>query len=211
MPNNTIWQTSLVTRKNREQRNGHQGKVVWLTGLPGSGKSTIARGVEVKLYQAGFQVVVLDGDNIRQSLCADLGFSWEDRNENIRRVGEVAKLFLMQGTLVLVALISPVRDARDKLRQSFSTGDFIEVYCECPLEICKQRDPKGMYAKADGGNISTFTGISSPYEAPFNPDLLLETGNQSLDTSVNQLTEFLRNSIKIIHERNALRLFAPYE
>lgn len=186
-----MWHSSGVTREQREKKNGHRGAVVWLTGLPGSGKSAIAHAVEENLHRLGFQTVVLDGDNIRHGLCADLGFSVSDRNENVRRVGEVAKLFLDLGVVVFVALISPMRSAREKVRQSIPDGDYIEIYCSCPLAICRERDPKGMYAKAESGTIAEFTGISSPYEAPLDPSLILDTGNERVEESVNRLTRFL--------------------
>ena len=186
-----VWHPYSVTREQREKRNKHRGCIVWLTGLPGSGKSTIAHVTEKKLHDLGFQTVVLDGDNIRHGLCADLGFSVSDRNENIRRVGEVAKLFLETGTVVLVALVSPVRGARDSLRQSLSDDDFIEVYCNCPLAVCKKRDPKGMYAKAESGMIPEFTGVSSPYEVPLEPTLILDTSSEGPEESANRLTQFL--------------------
>jgi adenylylsulfate kinase len=186
-----VWQTSRLSRDQRELRNRHKGRVVWLTGLPGSGKSTIAYAVEENLHRAGLQTVVLDGDNLRHGLCVDLGFSIADRNENVRRAGEVAKLFLAQGTIVLVALVSPIRDAREKIRQWFSDGDFSEIYCDCPSSICRQRDPKGLYEAALRGAIPEFTGISSPYEAPLNPALVLNTGQESVDQSVIKLTQFV--------------------
>ena len=165
--------------------------VVWLTGLPGSGKSTIAHAVEANLHQLGFQTAVLDGDNLRHGLCADLGFSISDRNENVRRVGEVAKLMLDHGVVVLVALVSPIRSAREQVRQLFVSGDFIEVYCNSPLSVCRQRDTKGLYAKAENGTIPDFTGVSSPYEPPLTPALTLDTGNEYREASVQRLTEFL--------------------
>ncbi len=170
--------------------------MVWLTGLPGSGKSTIARTVEEKLHQSGFQTAVLDGDNIRHGLCADLGFSAADRNENVRRTGEVAKLFLEQGTVVLVALVSPIRSAREQVRQLIPEGDFIEIYCSCPLTVCRERDPKGMYAKAANGTIADFTGVSSPYEAPLAPALTIETSNESAEDSVQRLFLFLQEKLQ---------------
>lgn len=190
------WHSSSLTRAQREERNGHRGKVVWLTGLPGAGKSTIAHAVEAKLHRSGLQTVVLDGDNIRHGLCADLGFSTADRNENIRRVGEVARLFLEQGTLVFVALVSPVRSAREQIRALLPDGDFIEIYCNCPLAVCRQRDPKGLYAKAESGLIPEFTGISSPYEAPLDPALTLDTGTESIEESVERVTQFLRDRVQ---------------
>lgn len=194
-PGNVIWQPCAVTREQREKRNGHRGAVVWLTGLPGSGKSTIARAVDENLHYAGLQTIVLDGDNIRHGLCADLGFSVPDRNENVRRVGEVAKLFLELGIVVLVALVSPIRSAREQVRKSISDGNFIEIYCKCPLPICRERDPKGLYVKAESGTISEFTGITSPYEEPLDPALILNTGNESPPESVEHLTQFLLRKI----------------
>jgi adenylylsulfate kinase len=191
-----VWHTSSVSQEQREKQNGHPGKVVWLTGLPGSGKSSIAHAVEANLHRYGLQTVVLDGDNIRHGLCADLGFSIEDRNENVRRAGEVAKLFLAQGTIVFVALVSPIRSARDKVRQLIPAGDFIEVYCKCSIADCKKRDPKGLYEKAERGLISDFTGISSPYEEPLSPALTLDTANERFDESVDSLTRLLREKLQ---------------
>ncbi len=184
--------SSLPERARREARNGHKAAVVWITGLPGSGKSTLAEAVATALCGSGMQTVVLDGDKLRDGLCADLGFSVEDRLENMRRVGAVAKLFMMQGTVVLVALVSPIRSARDSIRASLPEGDFIEVYCNSPLDVCKARDPKGMYAKAEQGLIADFTGVSAPYEVPLAPALSVHTGSESVDASVQGLLAFLR-------------------
>ena len=183
---------TLPGREAFETTMDHRGGVVWLTGLPGSGKSSIAFAAQAQLRRDGVRVVVLDGDELRRGLCADLGFSVADRNENVRRVGEVARLFMQQGMVVLVALVSPVRSARDKLRQSFDAQDFIEVYCHCPLEVCRQRDPKGMYARAARALIPAFTGVSAPYEEPLAPVLRLDTAEESLDESVGRLTGLLR-------------------
>lgn len=169
----------------------HRGAVVWLTGLPGSGKSSVAFATQAQLRRDGLHVVVLDGDELRRGPCADLGFSVEDRNENVRRVGEVARMLMQQGTVVLVALVSPVRSARDQLRQSFDAADFMEVYCHCPQEVCRQRDPKGMYAQAAQGLIPTFTGVTAPYEEPLAPALTLHTAQQRLAESVGCLTNLL--------------------
>lgn len=196
MQNNQVfWQKGLLNRAQREQRNGHKGAVVWITGLPGSGKSTVASAVEYRLYQDGFQTVVLDGDNVRHGLCADLGFSVEDRQENVRRVGELAKLLMQQGLVVIVALISPLASARQMIRSSMADGDFIEVFCDCHLDICKQRDPKGLYARAEKGLISMFSGVSAQYEAPITPEVILQTGVDDADTSVLQLTGYLKNRL----------------
>lgn len=164
---------------------------MWITGLSGSGKSTVAHTVEQKLHQLGLQTLVLDGDNLRHGLCADLGFSVDDRNENVRRTSEVAKLFLEQGVVVLVALVSPIRSAREKARQLIAADEFFEIYCKCPLSVCKERDPKGLYAKVTNGTLHEFTGISSPYEEPLDPALTLDTVHESIEESANRLAEFL--------------------
>ena len=195
--NQVFWQKGLLNRAQREQRNGHKGAVVWITGLPGSGKSTVASAVEYSLYHEGFQTVVLDGDNVRHGLCADLGFSVEDRQENVRRVGELAKLLMQQGLVVIVALISPLASARQKIRSSMADGDFIEVFCDCHLDICKQRDPKGLYAKAEKGLISMFSGVSAQYEAPLTPEVILQTGVDDADTSILQLSHYLKNRLAL--------------
>jgi len=171
---------------------GHGATLVWLTGLSGSGKSTVARALEEALVKRGDQAYVLDGDNIRFGLNNDLGFSPEDRTENIRRVGHVAKLFVDSGTIVITAFISPYREDRDAARaiQAEST-DFVEVHLDCPLEICESRDPKGLYKKARSGEIAEFTGVSAPYEAPVDPELVLDTGTQTLDESVEALIQHL--------------------
>jgi adenylylsulfate kinase len=193
--NQVFWQNGLLDRSQRAKRNEHKGAVVWITGLSGSGKSTVASAVEYNLYQEGFQAVRLDGDNVRHGLCADLGFSIEDRQENIRRVGEMAKLLLEQGMVVIVALISPLAAARQIIRNSMEDGDFIEVYCHCDIDICKERDTKGLYAKAEQGLISMFSGISAEYEAPLSPELILHTGVDDANTSILQLTNYLKHRL----------------
>ncbi len=193
---NLTWHAPAVTRALREKKNGHRGAVVWLTGLPAAGKSTIAHAVEQRLHNLAFQAMVLDGDNIRHGLCADLGFSIADRNENVRRTGEVAKLLLEHGMIVLVALVSPVRSAREKVRESVPAGDFLEIYCDCPLAICRGRDPKGLYERAQSGTIPEYTGVSSPYEAPLRPALILDTGGESADESVDRLLQFLLGKLR---------------
>jgi adenylylsulfate kinase len=175
----------------------HQGAVVWLTGLPGSGKSTLAFSMEALLRERGVQTVVLDGDKLRLGLCADLGFSVEDRLENIRRVGEVAKLFMLQGTVVLVALVSPIRSARDGVKAKLPEGSFIEVYCSSSLAVCRERDPKGMYTKAERGLIADFTGVSAAYEAPLAPALILDTGHESVEVSVARLSACLQERLHL--------------
>lgn len=188
---NVVWQPATVTAAQHQAGNGHPGAVVWLTGLPGSGKSTIARAAQQNLYLAGFRTVLLDGDNLRHGLCADLGFSLTDRNENVRRTGEVAKLFLETGVFVFVALVSPMQSAREAVRQLLPKGKFLEIYCQCPLAVCRERDPKGHYIKAENGTIAEFTGVSSPYEPPQMPALSLDTGHECVEESVSRLTQFL--------------------
>lgn len=171
---------------------GHHPALIWLTGLSGSGKSSVALAVEEALIERGVNTYRLDGDNARFGLCKDLGFSPEDRTENIRRIGEVAKLFVDAGSIVVTAFISPYRADRDIVRASQADpGDFIEVFVNCPLEICEQRDPKGLYKRARAGEIKNFTGISAPYEAPENPEFVLPTGEQTLEESVDSLIQFL--------------------
>ncbi|MFA7095982.1 MAG: adenylyl-sulfate kinase [Gammaproteobacteria bacterium] len=186
---NIVWYRATVTRQRRQQLNGHKSAALWFTGLSGAGKSTLAHAVEERLYQRGCNTFVLDGDNVRHGLCADLGFSAEDRVENIRRVGEVVKLFLESGIITLTAFISPFRADRQRVRELLDAGDFIEIYCRCPLEVCETRDVKGLYKRARKGEIKDFTGISSPYEEPENPDLVLDTSTQSLEACVDAIME----------------------
>lgn len=185
-----VWHHATVTRARREQLNGHRAGVVWFTGLSGAGKSTLAHAVEETLHRRGCRTYVFDGDNVRHGLCADLTFSIEDRKENIRRIGEMTKLFADAGVIALTAFISPLRADRDRVRQLLG-DDFVEVYVHCPLEVCEQRDVKGMYAKARQGLIKEFTGISSPYEAPERPELVVDTSAQDLDASVRVVVELL--------------------
>lgn len=191
-PCNVVWHHATVTRERREALNGHRSVMLWFTGLSGAGKSTLAHAVEEHLYQMGCRTFVFDGDNVRHGLCSDLGFSSEDRVENIRRVGEMAKLFLEAGTIALTAFISPFRADREKVRSLVPHGEFLEIYCRCPLEICEKRDIKGLYKRARAGEIKNFTGISSPYEEPENPELVVDTGNLSLEESVGKVVEMLR-------------------
>jgi len=184
---NTVWHHASVTRARREQLNGHRSKVLWFTGLSGSGKSTLAHAVEEQLHQQGCRTFVFDGDNVRHGLCGDLGFSAADRTENLRRIGEMSKLFIEAGVIALTAFISPLRADRERLRALFVPGDFIEIYCDCPLAVCEARDVKGMYARARRGEIADFTGISAPYEAPLKPELIVRTAEFSLDECVAQV------------------------
>ena len=188
---NIIWHHATVTRERRNQQNGHKSVVLWFTGLSGAGKSTLAHAVEEKLHQLGCRTIVLDGDNVRHGLCGDLGFSDDDRIENIRRVGEMSKLFIEAGVLTLAAFISPFRQDRERVRNLFPHGDFVEVYVDCTVEVCESRDVKGMYKRARAGKISNFTGISSPYEAPESPELTVQTDDQLLKESVKSVMEFL--------------------
>lgn len=186
------WQQALVTREARQRLNKHRSAVVWLTGLSGSGKSTLAHAVEKRLHAIGCRTFVLDGDNVRHGLCGDLGFSESARTENIRRVGETAKLFTEAGVIALAAFISPFRADRDRVRKLMADGDFIEVYCRCSLDVCEGRDVKGMYRKARAGEISQFTGISSPYEEPLAAELVVETGFLPLEACVAQVIQHLQ-------------------
>lgn len=190
--NNTIWHHATVTRHRREAQNGHKSVILWFTGLSGAGKSTLAHAVEERLYQTGCRTFVLDGDNVRHGLCGDLGFSDEDRQENIRRIAELAKLMLEAGTIALTAFISPFRAERNLARSLVPHGDFIEIYCNCDLTVCEQRDVKGLYKKARKGEIQHFTGISSPYEVPDKPELIINTGTQTLEECVEQVLALLR-------------------
>ncbi|GAB4123053.1 MAG: adenylyl-sulfate kinase [Sideroxydans sp.] len=184
---NVVWHHATVTRARREEQNGYRSAILWFTGLSGAGKSTLAHAVEEELHQRGCRTFVLDGDNVRHGLCGDLGFSAQDRIENIRRVGEVAKLFMEAGIIVLTAFISPFRADRERVRGLVGHGDFMEIYCEAPLEVCETRDVKGLYKKARAGLIADFTGISSPYEHPLNPELTVDTGKAALDACVQQV------------------------
>ncbi len=184
---NVVWHNATVIRARREAQNGHRGAIIWFTGFSGSGKSTLAHAVEEQLHQQGCRTFVLDGDNVRHGLCGDLGFTKEDRVENIRRVGEVAKLMMEAGIIVLTAFISPYRKDRKLVRGMCQHGDFIEVFCDSPIEICEERDVKGLYQKARAGEIKEFTGISSPYEAPQQQELIVSTGTASLDECASQV------------------------
>jgi len=181
---NVVWHQSTVTRAHREAQNGHRGAIIWFTGLSGSGKSTLAHAVEECLHRRGCRSFVLDGDNVRHGLCGDLGFSTQDRQENIRRIGEMAKLFMEAGMIVLTAFISPYRVDRRRVREMVKHGDFLEIYCNAGIEVCESRDVKGMYKKARAGQITEFTGISSPYEIPDQPELIVETGYEELNACV---------------------------
>jgi len=190
---NTLWHHATVTRADREKLHGHKSAILWFTGLSGSGKSTLAHAVEDYLHKQGISTFVLDGDNVRHGLCSDLTFSTADRIENIRRIGEVAKLLIEAGLVTLTAFISPFKSDRNAARNLVPHGDFLEIYCQCPIETCEQRDVKGLYKKARAGEIPHFTGIASPYEAPENPELVVNTHEQSLDVSVADVIHLLKS------------------
>jgi adenylylsulfate kinase len=189
---NIKWHPSLVSRSDRAKQNGHRSVIVWFTGLSGAGKSTLAHAVEGRLHELGCRTFVFDGDNVRHGMCSDLGFTEADRSENIRRIGEMSKLFIEAGTIALTAFISPYQKDRNKVRALVEAGDFLEIYCHCPLEVCEQRDVKGLYAKARSGEIKEFTGVSSPYEPPATPELVLNTSWQSLDECVGKVIALLQ-------------------
>ncbi len=188
---NIVWHKARVTRPRRETLNGHRSINLWFTGLSGSGKSTLAHAIEERLHLMGCRTYVFDGDNVRHGLCGDLGFSPEDRQENLRRIAEMVKLFLDAGIIALTAFISPLRKDRNMARDIIGQENFMEIYCNCPIEICEQRDVKGMYKKAKAGLIKNYTGISSPYEPPQNPDIEVLTGSRSLEDCVQDIVEAL--------------------
>ena len=198
---NTVWHEATVTRVRRERLLGHRSVVLWFTGLSGAGKSTLAHALEEALFQRGCHTLVLDGDNVRHGLCADLGFSLEDRSENIRRIGQVAQLVVEARVIVTTAFISPLRSDRNLARDLFPHGDFVEVYCEAALDVCEQRDTKGLYQRARAGEVKEFTGISSPYEPPGNPELVVKTGELPLRECVDQVIAFLGQRGILVDER----------
>jgi adenylylsulfate kinase len=191
---NLTWHEGLVSRDDRNRFNGHKSGVIWMTGLSASGKSTLAHAMEEVLFRHRIRVYVLDGDNVRHGLNRDLGFSHEDRKENLRRVAEVAKLFCDAGIVTLSAFISPYREERELARRCIGDEDFHEVYIKCPVEVCEQRDPKGIYARVRKGEIARFTGISDPYEAPINPNLVLDTARFSHDECLDQFSAYLKEN-----------------
>ena len=193
MTDHIVWHPSALRKKDRQRLNGHKSFVLWFTGLSGSGKSTLANEVDRQLYSLGVRSYVLDGDNIRHGLNRGLGFSKEDRVENIRRIGEVSKLFVDSGQVVLAAFISPFREDRDGVRKLFDDGEFIEVFTSSPLEVCEKRDVKGLYQKARRGEIREFTGIDSPYEIPLEPELVVDTSSSTVAESARQVIGFLKN------------------
>ncbi|AWX57531.1 adenylyl-sulfate kinase [Brevibacillus brevis] len=188
---NIVWHQTTVTKEDRQKRAGHKSCVLWFTGLSGAGKSTLANAVEHELHQRGLASYVLDGDNIRHGLNRGLGFGAEDRQENIRRIGEVAKLFVDAGVITLTAFISPYREDRELARNLVEAGEFIEVYVKCSLDECERRDVKGLYQKARSGEIGQFTGISAPYEEPLQAELVIESDEQTIEESVQIVLTYL--------------------
>jgi adenylylsulfate kinase len=188
---NIYRQQGLVTHAGRQNQAGHKSVILWFTGLSGAGKSTLAHAVEKELFDKGCRTYVFDGDNVRHGLCSDLGFSVEDRQENIRRIGEMSKLFLDAGMIALTAFISPYQSDRDRVRSLVKQYEFIEIYCKADLSVCENRDVKGLYARARRGDIKDFTGISSPYEPPIKPELVLNTGQEPLQYCVDKVLAYL--------------------
>lgn len=189
---NITWHAQNITKENRSSQKQQKPCILWFTGLSGSGKSTLANALESKLFELGYHSYLLDGDNVRHGLNKDLGFTDADRVENIRRIGEVAKLFVDAGLFVMTAFISPFRSDRDMVRKLVPEGEFLEIYVDTPLEVCEARDPKGLYKKARAGQIKNFTGLDSPYEAPTQPELVLKTAEESLEQSVERVLALLR-------------------
>jgi adenylylsulfate kinase len=190
---NTIYHNAVVTRKRRNQLNGHKSIILWFTGLSGSGKSTLAHLVEEELHNLGCRTFVLDGDNVRHGLSSNLSFSYDDRKENIRRVGESAKLMMEAGVITMTAFISPFKKDRNLVRRSLPQDDLIEIYCKASLEACELRDVKGLYKRARSGEVKSYTGIDSPYEAPGNPELTIDTESESLEESVTKVVDLLKS------------------
>lgn len=214
-PHDLYWHRGTVTRQRREAQNGHRSVLLWFTGLSGAGKSTLAHAVEERLHLSGCRTSVLDGDNVRHGLCRDLGFTEVDRVENIRRVGETAKLLVEAGVITLTAFISPFRNDRARVRTLFQPGDFMEIYCACPLEVCETRDVKGLYKRARAGEIPHFTGISSPYEEPEQPELRVNTHVLGLEESVQAVLDALHErgivSTVPVAQPEAAQLSAVFE
>lgn len=191
---NITWHDSEVTKAQRQERNGHKSVVIWFTGLSGSGKSTISVALEKALFEQNITSYCLDGDNIRHGLNQNLGFSPEDRKENIRRIGEVGKLMVDAGVVTMTAFISPYEEDRNTVRDILEDGEFIEVYTKCSLDECESRDPKGLYKKARSGEIKEFTGINAPYEEPSNPEIVIDTENESVEESVEKIVAYLKEN-----------------
>ena len=191
---NITWHDSEVTKAQRQERNGHKSVVIWFTGLSGSGKSTISVALEKALFEQNITSYRLDGDNIRHGLNQNLGFTPEDRKENIRRIGEVGKLMVDAGLVTMTAFISPYEEDRNTVREILEDGEFIEVFTKCSLDECESRDPKGLYKKARSGEIKEFTGINAPYEEPSNPEIVIDTENESVEESVEKIVAYLKEN-----------------
>ncbi len=192
-----VWQETKITRAEHERLKGHRSFCLWFTGLSGAGKSTLANAVQQELHQLHSHTYLLDGDNMRHGLNGDLGFSAKDRKENVRRVAEVSNLFVDAGVIAITALISPFEEDRNMARACFATGDFVEVFVDCPLPTCMARDPKGLYGKAQAGLIANFTGISSPYEAPRHPEIVVNTAESSIEECVQHIMAYLSDQIRL--------------
>ncbi len=188
---NVVWSDTSITKERRNLLNNQHSSILWFTGLSGSGKSTISDALEEYLHDMSIRTYILDGDNIRHGLNGDLGFSEVDRKENIRRIGEVGKLFVDAGVMVLTSFISPFREDRDFVRSIVGEREFVEIYIKCPLEVCEERDIKGLYAKARRGEIKEFTGIDSPYEEPVDPEIIIDASKLTVDEAVTQITQYL--------------------
>jgi len=201
---NLVRHPSQVSREQRETTNGHRAAVVWFTGIPGSGKSTTAHEVERQLFAMGCQAYVLDGDNVRHGLSADLGFSPEHRSEHLRRIGELSKLIYEAGMIVLCAFVSPTRENRDKVRARIPAGAFFEIHCNCPAAVCAERDPKGFYKRAQAGEIKDYTGVSAPYEAPAAPELVLDTATHDVTRCAAQVIHLLRSTGILANDGSAI-------
>lgn len=201
---NVVWSDNSINKDSRDSLNKQRSAIIWFTGLSGSGKSTVANALEEKLHNLSFRTYLLDGDNVRHGLSSDLGFADNDRQENIRRIGEVSKLFIDAGVMVLATFISPFIKDRSFVRNIVNQTEFIEIYIKCPLEVCESRDVKGLYKKARAGEIKQFTGIDSPYEEPVNPDITIDTAELSLDESVDKIINYLVKHSYIVPTRRNL-------
>lgn len=200
---NVVWHQTAITRQDRNNLHNHESIIIWFTGLSGAGKSTLANALEQKLHATGCATIVLDGDNVRHGLCGDLSFSTDGREENIRRIGEMSKLFIDAGVIAITAFISPFRHDRRRVRNLVEEGDFIEVYCRCSLDTCEKRDIKGMYKLARSGEIKEFTGISSPYEEPEQADITVDTDKHSIEECVGHIVTELEH-LQIFNKKTSL-------
>ncbi len=203
------WHYGKVDEDAIHKRNGHLGVVIWLTGLSAAGKSTIAVELEYRLFNLGCQTALLDGDNLRHGLSSDLGFSEEDRRENIRRIGEISKLFCRAGIIVIASFISPYRNDRDRVRSILERNDFVEVFVDCPLDVCMERDPKGLYKKAQAGEIKNFTGIDAPYEKPLQPEIVIKSDLVTPSQSVDAILKFIKENNILLSGSPGMSLGGP--